>query len=36
MGNKEEAKKWKATTLAMPTKTLDDAEAEESVKKINV
>ena len=36
LGKVDEAKKWKATALAMPTKTLDDKEAHEQATKLNV
>lgn len=36
LGKYDDAKKWKQTALAMPTKTLDDEEAHQQALKINV
>ena len=36
LGNIEEAKKWREITLKMPTVTLDDEEAHQSAKALNL
>jgi tetratricopeptide (TPR) repeat protein len=36
LGKYDDAKKWKQTALAMPTKTLDDEEAHQQASKLNV